>query len=136
MYKLIKILGGRINHGESRTVTVAPLTAKIKEGTPVLIREGEVTVISGSMGLPVTHIVDFEAEKGASRIKVTDLLPGMVFSTVMLGESSEYFIGGEYVVSPDGLLSDPVAKAHTGAVVYDIPERLEGGEILVTFPAN
>ena len=136
MFKLIKILGGRTNQSESRTVKVQPLSAAIAEGTPVQIKGGRVTVVSDTTSCPVTHIVDRAAAKSASSVKVTDVLPGMVFSTRLDGDYSDYQIGDEHLISGGILLADLAETPHTGAVIYDIPERVYDGEILVTFPAN
>lgn len=136
MFKLIKILGGRTNQSESHTIKVQPLSAAIAEGTPVSIKGGRVTVVDDSSSLAVTHIVDFAAAKSATSVKVTEVLPGMVFSSRLDGDHADYQIGDEHVISGGMVLADLVSTPHTGAVIYDIPERVSDGEILVTFPAN
>jgi hypothetical protein len=136
MLKLVKILGGRINQGESRKVNVLPLSEAISAGTPISICGDSVTAMLGEQEYPITHILDVSAPVGATTITVTDLLPGMIFSSVMLNNAEEYGIGTEYIVKSGGISSENVSTAGAGALVFDIPDRENSREILVTFRAN
>lgn len=136
MFKLVKILGGRTNQSESRTVKVSPLTQDIMEGAAISICSGVVTVINEETTCPVTHIVDAPAKQQDTSILVTDVLPGMIFSTPFVGSMNDYNIYEEHCIGMYALSPAIVETPHSGAVIYDIPVRKKGYDLLVTFPAN
>lgn len=136
MFKLIKILGGRINHGEPRRVNVFTPAEAIPAGTPISIVDDTVSVIEGDQELYVTHILEVETKPNQKEITVTDVLPGMVFSAPFSGSITDYAIGSEYIIEGGKLSSELVSLRGAGAVVYDIPEREDAKELLVTFRVN
>ncbi len=137
MFKLVKILGGRTNCAEPRRVHVSSGPSKaLTVGMPISIANGTATVVDGDRELHVTHLIDQDCKANAKDLTVIDVLPGMVFSSFMMNDLENYAIGGEYIIENGAVTSDPVSQRGAGAVVFDIPEQVEGGEILVTFRAN
>ena len=135
MFKLVKILGGRINHGEPRMLEVPGVEKTIAAETPVAIVGGYVLPADGELEEPITHILDADAKAGASSIRVVDLLPGMVFMTTLTDNIDEYNIGTEYIINNGGISAIPVATRGCGAVLYDWLRGEEENKVLVTFRA-
>ena len=136
MYQLVKILGGRINHGEARVIRVAPIGEAIESGTPVSVTGGTVTPLSSASELAATHVVERRAEAGDASVYVSDLLPGMVFEVPVSGDISLYKIGTRYRADAASLSATEASAGKGGAVVYDIPDPEAGASLYVTFPCN
>ncbi|MBR6052865.1 MAG: hypothetical protein IKP55_03675 [Clostridia bacterium] len=135
MYKLVKILSGRGNEAESRTVAVTALSAAIAAGTPVNIAAGVVTPLTVSTTVLATHIVERDAASGATSIFVTDLLPGMVFEAPLTAAIGSMKVGGEYKIASSGVSATAVANSVRGAILFDpAGAALTGDKVLVTFP--
>ena len=135
MYKLVKILSGRGNEAESRTVAVTALSAAIAAGTPVNIAAGVVTPLTVSTTVLATHIVERDAASGATSIFVTDLLPGMVFEAPLTAAMGSMKVGGEYKIASSGVSATAVANSVRGAILFDpAGAALTGDKVLVTFP--
>lgn len=133
MFKLKKILGGRTNVGEYRTITVNPTPSAIKAGTPISIYSSNVRIMSPDVDFLATHIVEADAEDKATTLYVLDLLPGMVFSADFEGEPSDYEVYQGYYISKGKMLTESTDGSKCGAVVYEKPKDGDK-EILVTFP--
>ena len=135
MYKLVKILSGRGNEAESRTVTVTALSAAISAGTPVNIAAGVVTPLTTSTTVRATHVVERDAASGATSVFVTDLLPGMVFEAPLTAAIGSMKAGGEYKISASGVSATAVSSSVRGAILFDpAGASASGDKVLVTFP--
>lgn len=134
MFKLKKIIGGRINVPEIRTIKVDSISSEIMAGTPISIYCGGVRLMDDKADCVATHIVVCDAKRGDTILKVYDILPGMVFSVDCEGDPTTYKIYGEHAVSNGGsLLLKESVSWRSGVVVYETPE-VGDKEVLVTFP--
>ena len=133
MFKLKKIIGGRTNVPEIRTIKVNSISSEITAGTPVSIYRGSVRFMDENSDFAATHIVVCDAKRGDTILKVYDVLPGMVFSVDCQGDPTTYKIYGEHAVSNGSLLPSESASWKSGVVVYETPE-VGDKEVLVTFP--
>lgn len=134
MFRLIKILNGRINTSEPRRVILGTaLAAAVKSGTPVSVSAGALTPLTASTTVKATHIVQEDTPAGATSVLALDLLPGMVFEATInaADESNACKTGTEVKVTADGVQPEAVASNVRGAVIYDPPV---GETVLVTFP--
>lgn len=135
MFRLTKILNGRTNEGETRTVSVTAISAAIPAGTPVHIAAGNVTPITESTTVLATHIVENAAASGATRLCVTDLLPGMVFEAPLTAAPGSIAVGGEYKITASGVSATAVSASVRGALLFDrAGAAASGDKVLVTFP--
>ena len=138
MFILSKILNGRINTSEPRRITLSTaLSAAVAAGTPISVVAGAATVLTAATTVRATHVVCEDAPSGATSVLVLDLLPGMVFSTVLTAADSTGAckIGAEVKITAQGVQPAAVASDIRGAVVFETPESTaSGAEILVTFP--
>lgn len=133
MFKLKKIIGGRTNVPEIRTIKVNSIPSEITVGTPVSIYRGSVRPMDENVDYPATHIVVCDVERGDTILKVFDILPGMVFSVDCQGDPTTYKIYEEHAISNGSLLSRESMSWKGGVVVYETPE-VGDKEVLVTFP--
>ncbi len=135
MFQLVKILSGRGNESEARHIAVNALSDGIAKGTPVSISAGSVTPLGAETTVRATHIVERDTEAGATRLYVTDLLPGMVFETRLTDSPVGMGIGGEYKLGTGGLSATVVSGAVRGAILYDATgAHAAGDSVYVTFP--
>ena len=135
MYKLVKILSGRGNEAESRTVSVTALSASIDAGTPVNIAAGVVTPLTASTTVLATHIVARAAASGAAAGLGFGRLPGMVFEAPLSAAIGSMKVGGEYKISASGVSATAVSSSVRGAILFDpAGAALTGDKVLVTFP--
>lgn len=133
MFKLKKIIGGRTNVPEIRTIKVNSIPSEITPGTPVSIYRGNVRLMAEDVDYLATHIVVCDVKRGDTILKVYDILPGMIFSVDFQGDPTTYKIYGEYAISKGSLLSRESMSWKSGAVVYETP-KVGDKEVLVTFP--
>ncbi|MBR6545522.1 MAG: hypothetical protein IKT72_01135 [Clostridia bacterium] len=133
MFKLKKIIGGRTNVPEIRTIKVNSISSEIAAGTPISIYHGGVRPMDENVDYPATHIVVCDVKRGDTILKVYDILPGMVFSVDCQGDPTTYKIYEEHAISNGSLLSRESMSWKSGAVVYETPE-VGDKEVLVTFP--
>ena len=133
MFKLKKILGGRTNVPEIRTIKVSTISSDIEAGTPVSIYRGSVRPMDENVDYPATHIVVCDVKRGDTILKVYDILPGMVFSVTFIGYLVLTMIYEEHAISNGSLLSREPMSWKSGVVVYETPE-VGDKEVLVTFP--
>jgi hypothetical protein len=135
MFRLAKIQNGRTNESEARVVDVSALSAAIGAGTPVNILAGVVTPIGSGTTLRATHMVEHAATKGATRLLISDLLPGMVYEAPMTAAPGSIAVGGEYQISASGMTATAVSGSVRGAVLYDRAGATAAGDrVYVTFP--
>ena len=138
MFKLVKILGGRINQPETRTLPVSALDHGIDEGTPVRIVGSDVILMNDtSTDFIPTHIVERNAEEGAMEVIVSDILPGMIFETTLVSTPSsvpKYYV--EYPVYGSWVKCNKAVESGVrGAICYDpLGATKQGDKLLVTFP--
>ncbi len=138
MFKLVKYLGGRINHAETREVEVEAIENAIAEGTPVQIKEGAVTPLSQMSNVVATHMVERGAEAGATELLVSEILPGMIYEAPLVNAPDEPMkLWGEYITDGQKMLTvlaDPEMDMR-GAIIYDLlGAKVAGDKMLVTFP--
>lgn len=138
MFKLVKYLGGRINEAETRRITVDATDAAIKAGTPVNVKEGLVTPLDQMSCVVATHMVERDAEKGATELLVSEILPGMIFEAPLVNTPDQPMkVYGEYMTDGQQMmtvLADPDLDMR-GAVIYDLlGAKTKGDAMLVTFP--
>ena len=134
MFRLTKIINGRINTSEPRRVILGTaLAAAVKAGTPVSIVAGVLTPLTASTTVKATHVVEEAAPAGATSVLALDLLPGMVFEAPLStpDTSGVCKTGAEVKITADGVQPAAVASNVRGAVIYDPPV---GATVLVTFP--
>lgn len=169
MFNLVKKIDGQYNTpGDPHVVKVTALgsNTSYKAGTPVNIgvytsggttTYGVVTPMANDSTFLATHIIVEDTAKNATEIKVIDILPDMVFETVIVGQNadtnhvcsigSEVKIDGtsEYGVLPT--LTGPkwtgtvasttatIASGIRGCIIYATPESTAvGTKVLVKFP--
>ncbi|MBR6545492.1 MAG: hypothetical protein IKT72_00980, partial [Clostridia bacterium] len=105
MFKLKKIIGGRTNVPEIRTIKVNSISSEITAGTPISIYRGSVRPMDENSDYGATHIVVCDVERGDTILKAYDILPGMVFSVDCQGDPTTYKIYEEHAISNGSLLS-------------------------------
>lgn len=138
MFTLKKILNGRINVSEPRTITLSTaLSADIAEGTPVIITAGAATAVANTSTAVATHVTMAAAKSGTKALLVLDILPGMVFETVLNSADSSAVCkaGSEVLLTAAGVTPTAISSSLRGAKVFDLPaSTASGATILVTFP--
>lgn len=132
MFKLVKILGGRINQAEPRRIRVQEVEEDISAGTPISIINSHVTVIRDDETNPVTHILEADVSYGEHYVTVIDVLPGMVFSAPIVGAPSNISVGVEYMIKEGGLSGYSAPARGAGGVCFEDPEATDT-EVLMTF---
>ena len=140
MFKLVKYLGGRINQGETRKITVQETMRDIPAGTPVRISGGLVSKMDAESTILATHLVEKAASAGSTEVTVTDILPGMVFEVPLSGDFSDMLdVNSEYVTDGQALLPEvaDIAMDIRGVRIYEYVHSPKAGDkVLVTFPYN
>lgn len=148
MFKLVKILGGRINVPEVRTISVkAAAAATYAAGTPVSVSASGIAKLSSSTTTYASYIiaedVTFSGTTTKQDVKVYDILPGMVFETKLSAALTlaNGNVGTQFQIDSTGTkmtatAADPSAQsgAARGVILFEQFGTASGDKVHVTFP--
>lgn len=138
MFRLTKILGGRINVPEPATVTVSSAVT-VADGTPVRITGGTLTKLTSSTTVLATHVTLASVTSG-KKVLCAPVTPDMIFAVPLAAAPTGMTVGTEYLIGTDSqtvTASTPAANASTrGVILVDLAgAKAAGDEVLVRFPA-
>ena len=98
MFRLVKILNGRINVSEPLAMQVSALSAAIAEGTPVSVSAGACAAATGDV--TVEYVTASEAKKGDTKVLVRLVTREMVFEVPAISGAK---VGSKYQITADGV---------------------------------
>lgn len=112
MFRLVKILNGRINVSEPLVMQVSGLQAEIAEGTPVAIANGACSAATGDAA--VEYVTAAKAEKGATAVAVLLVTRDMIFEVDAITGAK---VGNKYQITSTGV--GTTAATTAGATVIE-----------------
>ena len=112
MFRLVKILNGRINVSEPLVMQVSALQAEIAEGTPVAIANGACSAATGDVA--VEYVTAAKAEKGATAVAVLLVTRDMIFEVDAISGAK---VGNKYQITSTGV--GTTAATNAGATVIE-----------------
>ena len=115
MFHLIKILNGRIGVPEPERITLET-SVNVKYGTPVIIKDGSLEVMSGiSISIPTHYILK---DSSGNEVLAGRITPDTIFEVPAAGTPSAMKVGTEYILGSNGTLTAaPVTAGKRGAVL-------------------
>jgi hypothetical protein len=116
MFRLVKILNGRINVSEPLVMQVSALQAEIAEGTPVAIANGDCSVVGGTEAADtaVEYVTAAKAEMGATAVAVLLVTRDMIFEVDAITGAK---VGNKYKITATGV--GTAAATTAGATVIE-----------------
>lgn len=143
MFKLSRIVNGRINTSEPHdiTLTTAIAAGGVPAYTPVIISGGKVVKVDANSTSVATHVLCRDAEAGDTKVWALDITPEMIFECPLTADV-DAAVGAytEIAVTAAGTAGTAVAKAQAsaaqkrGAVLYDtIPANSKTGDTVFVF---
>ena len=134
MFHLIKILNARTGAPEPMRIPLAS-AATVQYGMPVSIKKGVLTAMnSASTSLP-THLI-LKDGKNTSEVLATPITPEMIFEVPASAAPTAMEVGGEYLLSGDGMSvsATAVSSGTRGAtLISKSGAHLVGDNLLVAF---
>lgn len=146
MFKLSRIVNGRINTSEPHDITLTTaggLAADVPAFVPVVIHNGDLAVVTAATTSVATHILCKPGTAGDTKVWAIDITPDMVFECPLtadlqgdnpVGAYTEVAItaGGTAGTVPAAVESGK--PANRGAILYDtIPAKSKSGEKVFVF---
>ena len=132
MFHLTKILNGRIGVPEPERI-VLDASVSVSYGTPVILKEGTLEVMSASSTALPTHLILKDSD--GKEILAGRVTPEMVFEVPLTSAPTAMKVGGEYLLGAGATLSSTLASSgKRGAYLLDKAGAKAAGErVLVCF---
>lgn len=144
MFKLSRIVNGRINTSEPHDITlttVGGLAADVPAFVPVVIHNGSLAVVNATTTSVATHILCKPGKAGDTKVWAIDITPDMVFECPLTADVNAA-VGAytEVAITASGTAGTAPASvesgkpANRGAILYDtIPAKSKSGEKVFVF---
>ncbi len=112
MFRLVKILNGRINVSEPLVMQVSALAAAIAEGTPVAIANGACSAATGDV--TVEYVTAAPAPAGATSVPVLLVTRDMIFEVPAVSGAK---VGNQYQVTATGVGTTAASNGFGACVI-------------------
>ncbi len=127
MFRLVKILNGRINQAEPMVLATNPGEA-YELGEALCLADGVLTRANTTAAPTYISICDMGADK-AEKLPVYPVSQGMVFECPVTGDATALRVGGKVTLAADGL--GVTATSGGSATILSLAD--EDNLVLVTF---